>query len=124
MTADQALTVSAQFAKRLGDHFVVSAGIVEGKGGAGAELRLLDDRLRFGALAYDFTKRDDKPNPRYRATASYQLWKGSTCRVAVRTWATGTFDLLLWRRHSLEGRGPEEAGGPRWSSQVSRRAAA
>ncbi len=76
VTADQSLTVSAQFAKRFGDSFVVSAGIVEGKGGAGAELRLLDDRLRFGALAYDFTKRDDKPNPRYRATASYQLWKG------------------------------------------------
>ncbi len=76
VTSDQALTVSAQFAKRLGEHFVASAGIVEGKGGGGAELRFLDDRLRFGALAYDFTKRDDKPNPRYRATASYQFWKG------------------------------------------------
>jgi phospholipid/cholesterol/gamma-HCH transport system substrate-binding protein len=76
INADQALTVSAQFAKRLGDSFVMSAGIVEGKGGAGAELRFLDDRLRFGALAYDFTKRDDKPNPRYRATASYEFWKG------------------------------------------------
>lgn len=76
VTSDQALTVSAQFAKRLGDNLVLSAGIVEGKGGGGAELRFLDDRLRFGALAYDFTKRDDKPNPRYRATASYQFWKG------------------------------------------------
>ena len=76
VTADQALTVSAQFAKRFGENLVLSAGIVEGKGGGGAELRFLDDRLRFGALAYDFTKRDDKPNPRYRATASYQFWKG------------------------------------------------
>ena len=76
ITADQALTVSAQFAKRLGENFVLSAGIVEGKGGAGAELRFLEDRLRFGALGYDFTKRDDKPKPRYRATASWQFWKG------------------------------------------------
>lgn len=76
VTSDQALTVSAQFAKRLGENLVLSAGIVEGKGGGGAELRFMDDRLRFGALAYDFTKREDKPNPRYRATASYQFWKG------------------------------------------------
>lgn len=75
VTSDQALTVSAQFAKRLGENLVLSAGIVEGKGGAGAELRFLDDRLRFGALGYDFAKRDDKPKPRYRATASWQFWK-------------------------------------------------
>lgn len=76
VTSDQALTVSAQFAKRLGENFVLSAGIVEGKGGGGAELRFLDDRFRFGALAYDFTRRDDKPNPRYRLTTSYQFHKG------------------------------------------------
>lgn len=76
VTSDQALTISAQFAKRLGNNLVLSAGIVEGKGGGGAELRFLDDRFRFGALAYDFTKRDDKPNPRYRLTTSYQFWKG------------------------------------------------
>jgi phospholipid/cholesterol/gamma-HCH transport system substrate-binding protein len=76
VTVDQALSLSAQFAMRVGENVVLSAGIVEGKGGGGAELRFLDDHLRFGALAYDFTKRDDKPNPRYRATASYQFWKG------------------------------------------------
>lgn len=76
ITADQALTLSAQFAKRLGENFVLSAGIVEGKGGGGAEFRAMDDRFRLGALAYDFTKREDKPNPRYRLTTSYQLWKG------------------------------------------------
>ena len=75
-TADQVFTLSAEFVKRLGDHFVLHAGIIEGKGGAGAELRFMDDRLRFGALAYDFSKRDEKPNPRYRATTSYQFWKG------------------------------------------------
>lgn len=76
VTSEQVVTLSAEFVKRLGDHFVVHAGIIDGKGGAGAELRFLNDRLRFGGLAYDFTKRDDKPNPRYRATTSYQLWKG------------------------------------------------
>jgi phospholipid/cholesterol/gamma-HCH transport system substrate-binding protein len=75
ITSDQALTVSAQFAKRLGDNWVLSAGIVEGKGGGGAEFRTLDDRFRLGALAYDFTKRDGKEKPRYRVTGSYQLWK-------------------------------------------------
>lgn len=74
VTSDQALTVSAQFAKRLGENFVLSAGIVEGKGGGGAEFRAMDDRFRLGALAYDFTRRDGKEKPRYRLTTSYQLW--------------------------------------------------
>ncbi|MDP1830662.1 MAG: MlaD family protein [Geothrix sp.] len=83
VTTDKAFTVSAQFAKRLGS-VVFSAGIVEGKGGGGVELRTLaDDRLRFGFLAYDFTKRDDKPNPRYRFTSSYQFWKGAYIQAGV-----------------------------------------
>lgn len=76
VNVDQTFTVSALFAKRLAENYVFSAGIVEGKGGAGAEFRALDDRFRLGALAYDFTKRDDKPNPRYRITTSYQFYKG------------------------------------------------
>lgn len=83
VTTDQTFTVSAQFAKRLGDHFVVSAGIVEGKGGGGAEYRTLEDRLRIGALAYDFAKRNDKPKPRYRLTTSYQFWKGLYAQAGV-----------------------------------------
>ena len=82
VTTDQAFTVSAQFAKRLGPA-VFSAGIVESKGGAGLEFRTLNDDLRFGALAYDFTKRDDKPNPRYRFTTSYQFWKGAYVQAGV-----------------------------------------
>ena len=80
---DQTFTVSAQFAKRLGEHFVVSAGIVESKGGGGAEFRAYEDRFRLGALAYDFTKRDDKPNPRYRLTSSFQFWKGLYAQAGV-----------------------------------------
>lgn len=83
VTTDQSFTVSAQFAKRLGPA-VFSAGIVEGKGGGGLEFRTMDqDRLRFGVLAYDFTKREDKPNPRYRFTSSYQFWKGAYVQAGV-----------------------------------------
>ncbi len=80
---EQAMTLGAAFNKRLGEHLVLSAGLVEGKGGAGAELRFLDDRFRFGVLGYDFSKRDDKPNPRFRATTSFQIWKGLYGQVGV-----------------------------------------
>ncbi len=83
LKTDQAFTVSAQFAKRLGDHFVVTAGVVENKGGVGAEYRAMEDRFRVGALAYDFSKRDGKPNPRYRLTTSYQFWKGMYAQAGV-----------------------------------------
>ena len=82
ITTDQAFTASAQFAKRLGP-VVFSAGIVENKGGGGVELRALDDRLRLGFLAYDFTKEDYKPKPRYRLTSSYQFWKGAYVQAGV-----------------------------------------
>lgn len=76
VTSDQAFTLSAQFAKRLGKNLVATAGIVDSRGGTGLEFRAVQDRFRIGALAYDFTKRDDKPKPRYRLTTSYQFWKG------------------------------------------------
>ncbi|MEI6472176.1 MAG: MlaD family protein [Holophagaceae bacterium] len=107
VTTDQAFTVSAQFAKRLGPA-VFSAGIVEGKGGGGVEYRGLDDRLRMGVLAYDFTKRDDKPNPRYRFTSSYQFWKGAYIQAGVQDF--GNKDLrtvffgggLRWKDDDLK----------------------
>jgi len=82
VTTDRTFTMSAQFAKRLGPA-VFSAGIVENTGGGGVELRALDDRLRAGILAYDFMKRDNKPNPRYRFTTSYQFWKGAYIQAGV-----------------------------------------
>ena len=108
VTTDQSFTVSAQFAKRLGPA-VFSAGIVESKGGGGVELRTLDDdRLRIGFLAYDFTKRDDKPNPRYRFTSSYQFWKGAYVQAGVQDF--GNKDLrtiffgggLRWKDDDLK----------------------
>ena len=91
VNAEQVVTLSAEFMKRLGDYLVVHAGIIEGKGGAGAELRFLDDRLRLGGLAYDFGKRDDKPNPRYRLTSSYQFWKGLYVQAGVQDLANKEF---------------------------------
>jgi phospholipid/cholesterol/gamma-HCH transport system substrate-binding protein len=75
-TTDQAFTLSAQFAKRLAENYVVTGGIIEGKGGVGAEYRALNDKFRVGVLGYDFTKREDKPKPRYRITSSFQFYKG------------------------------------------------
>jgi phospholipid/cholesterol/gamma-HCH transport system substrate-binding protein len=83
VTTDQAFTMNAQFAKRLADHYVLTAGIVEGKGGAGAEFRALDDKFRVGVLGYDFTKRDEKPNARYRITSSFQFYKGMYVQTGV-----------------------------------------
>jgi phospholipid/cholesterol/gamma-HCH transport system substrate-binding protein len=76
VTTDQAFTLTAEFAKRLAEHYVLTGGIVEGKGGVGAEYRTMNDRLRLGVLGYDFTKETYKPNPRYRITGSYQFYKG------------------------------------------------
>ena len=83
VTSDQAFTVSALFDKRLAENYVLSAGLIESKGGAGAEFRALDDRFRFGLLGYDFTKRDDKPRPRYRITSSFQFWRGLYAQAGV-----------------------------------------
>jgi phospholipid/cholesterol/gamma-HCH transport system substrate-binding protein len=82
VTTEQTFTFGAQFAKRWGPA-VFSAGIVEGKGGGGVELRGLDDKLRLGVMAYDFSKRDDKPNPRVRLTGSWQFWKGAYVQAGL-----------------------------------------
>ncbi|MDP2876834.1 MAG: MlaD family protein [Holophaga sp.] len=102
INAEQVMTLSAEFMKRIGDYFVVHAGIIDGKGGAGAELRFMDDRLRFGGLAYDFGKRDDKPNPRYRLTSSYQFWKGLYLKAGMQDLANKEFRSFYF------------GGGVRW----------
>jgi phospholipid/cholesterol/gamma-HCH transport system substrate-binding protein len=83
VTTDQTFTLSAEFAKRLDENFVLHAGIVEGKGGGGVEYRALGDTFRLGVLGYDFTKRDDKPKPRYRITSSYQFYKGMYAQAGM-----------------------------------------
>ena len=83
VTTDQSFGLSAEFNKLLGENFVVHAGIIDGHGGGGVEFRAYEDRFRVGALAYDFTKRDDKPNPRYRFITSFQFWKGIYAQAGV-----------------------------------------
>ncbi|WP_243332421.1 MlaD family protein [Mesoterricola sediminis] len=105
VNVDQTFTISAQFAKRLAENFVFTAGIVEGKGGAGAEFRAKDDRFRFGALAYDFSKRADKPNPRYRITTSYQFYKGFYAMAGLQDLANADLRTFFF------------GGGLRWKDE-------
>jgi phospholipid/cholesterol/gamma-HCH transport system substrate-binding protein len=83
INSEQMFTISAQFNKRIGEHLVLHAGVIDGFGGAGAEFRAFKDRFRLSALAYDFTKREEKENPRYRATTSLEFWKGLYAQVGV-----------------------------------------
>jgi len=105
---DQAFTLSAQFAKRLHENFVVSAGIVEGKGGGGVEYRALQDKFRVGVLGYDFTRRDEKPKPRYRITSSYQFYQGIYAQAGMQDLANKelrTFFVgggLRWKDEDLK----------------------
>ncbi len=107
VTTEQSFTFGAQFAKRWGPA-VFSAGIVEGKGGGGVELRGLEDKLRLGVLAYDLSKRDDKPNARVRLTGSWQFWKGAYVQAGVQDMANKdlrTFFVgggLRWKDEDLK----------------------
>jgi phospholipid/cholesterol/gamma-HCH transport system substrate-binding protein len=105
VTSDQSFTVSAQFAKRLGQNLVLSAGIIEGKGGAAAEFRTADDRFRAGVMAYDFTKREGKDKPRVRLTTSYQLWKGLYLQAGVQDMANKDLRSVFY------------GGGIRWKDE-------
>ena len=80
-TIDQTFTVSAQFAKRLTENIVITAGIIENKGGGSIEYRAINDRFRLGLMGYDFNKHNDKPKPRYRITSSYQF--NNTCYIQM-----------------------------------------
>lgn len=105
VTTDQNFTVSAQFAKRLGDHIVVSAGIIDSKGGGGAEFRALGDRFRAGVLAYDFSKREGKDKPRVRFTTSYEFWKGLYLQAGVQDAANKDLRTIFY------------GGGIRWKDE-------
>lgn len=80
-TIDQTFTISAQFAKRLAENVVLTAGIIENKGGGSIEYRAINDRFRLGLIGYDFNKHNDKPKPRYRITSSYQF--NNTCYIQM-----------------------------------------
>ncbi|WP_005036859.1 MlaD family protein [Holophaga foetida] len=108
VNTDQTFTVSALFNKRLGENFVISGGLMESKGGVGAEFRALNDTFRLGAIAYDFSKRDDKPKPRYRITTSYEFWNGLYGQMGVQDLANKdlrTFFIgggIRWKDNDLK----------------------
>lgn len=70
---DDVVGVSARFFKRFGP-LVLSAGLADSAGGAGIELRALDDRLRFEVLATSGRLSDLNASPRVRVGGSAQ-WR-------------------------------------------------
>jgi hypothetical protein len=66
-------SLSARVFKRIGP-LVLSAGLVDGRGGAGVELRALGDRLRLEVLAAEWRPSDPRAVPSLRVTASAQ-WR-------------------------------------------------
>ncbi len=105
-TSQNTFTVSAGFNKRLGN-MVFSAGIVDGKGGGSIEMRGLNDTLRFGITAYDFTKDPslNKNNPRYRVSSSYQFYKNFYVTAGVQDLANKDYRTLF------------VGGGIRWKDE-------
>lgn len=105
---NQTFTVTAQFAKRLAEHFVLTGGIVENSGGGGIEFRTKNDRFRLGLMGYDFNRRNNKPKPRYRITSSYQFYKESYVQMGIQDVANKelrTFYLgcgLRWKDDDLK----------------------
>ncbi|MDR0499213.1 MAG: MlaD family protein [Holophagales bacterium] len=83
VNVEQGFNFSAEFNKRIGKNFVLHGGIIDGTGGGGIEYRAFKDRFRLGALFYDFTQREGKENPRSRATASYEFWKGLYAQAGI-----------------------------------------
>ena len=108
MTTRQTFTITAQFAKRLAEHFVLTAGIIENSGGCSIELRTMNDKLRFGLTGYDFNRRNIKPKPRYRITSSYQFYKEGYVQMGIQDFANPklrTFCLgggLRWQDEDLK----------------------
>jgi phospholipid/cholesterol/gamma-HCH transport system substrate-binding protein len=108
VNTEQTFNFSAEFNKRLGKNIVVHAGIIEGTGGGGIEYRAFKDRFRLSALAYDFLERENKENPRYRATASLEFWKGVYLQAGMQDLAnsdTRTFFLgggYRWKDEDLK----------------------
>jgi phospholipid/cholesterol/gamma-HCH transport system substrate-binding protein len=105
-TSDKTMSVSAAFNKKVGN-VVFSAGIFDGKGGGSIELRNLDDTLRFGVTAYDFSKDPmiNKNNPRYRLTSSYQFYKNFYIQAGVQDIANKDFRTMF------------VGGGIRWKDE-------
>jgi phospholipid/cholesterol/gamma-HCH transport system substrate-binding protein len=67
---EQKLAVSLQFAKRFGA-LTLRGGLIENSGGVGADLNLLDERLRFSVSMFQFNRPNNKLFPRAKVWADY-----------------------------------------------------
>lgn len=84
LSSDKTTTLSAYFNRRVGPA-VFSAGLFDGKGGAGVKFLMLDDKLSLGGLVYDFSKDNliNKNNPRVKLTGSYQFYRNYFLQAGV-----------------------------------------
>ena len=97
----QIVSFSLEFAKRLGPA-AFRIGLIESSGGAGADLYLLDDRLKISVDVYQFSRPDRPTFPRAKLWADYTFYRYFYATV-------GTDDFLnAWRA----GHYP---GGPKFS---------
>ncbi|MEY3315247.1 MAG: phospholipid/cholesterol/gamma-HCH transport system substrate-binding protein [Acidobacteriota bacterium] len=104
--SDKTVSLSAAFNKKVGN-VVFSAGIFDGKGGGSIEVRNLNDTLRLGFTAYDFSKDSsiNKNNPRYRFTSSYQFYKNFYIQAGVQDFANKDYRTMF------------VGGGIRWKDE-------
>jgi phospholipid/cholesterol/gamma-HCH transport system substrate-binding protein len=69
---EQKLTVSAEFAKRIG-MATFRIGIIESSGGAGSDLHLFDDALQFSVDLYQFNRATQQTFPRAKLWANWSF---------------------------------------------------
>jgi phospholipid/cholesterol/gamma-HCH transport system substrate-binding protein len=100
---EQKVSFSVQFAKRYGPA-TFRIGLIESSGGAGADLHLLDDRLKISLSLYQFSRPDRPTFPRAKLWADYSFFRYLYATV-------GTDDFLnTWRAGRYPG-GPKFAVG-------------
>ncbi len=100
---EQKLTISAEFAKRIG-LATFRVGIIESSGGVGSDLHLLDDALQISVDLYQFTRATQDVFPRAKLWANWYFLDHFYVTA-------GTDDFLnKWRRGSFPG-GPSFAFG-------------
>ncbi len=104
-STSESFSLSARIFKRIGP-LVVSAGLVDGRGGAGLELRSPGDRLRLELLASEWRPSDARAIPSLRVGASAQWgWlyvQGGLLEVLDPARRSGYLGLgMRWRDEDL-----------------------
>jgi hypothetical protein len=104
-TTSESFSLSARLFKRIGP-LVLSAGLVDGRGGVGLELRSPGDRLRLEVLASEWRPSDPAATPSLRVGASAQ-WRwlyvqGGALDVLDRARASAYLGVgMRWRDEDL-----------------------